>query len=109
MTLPALTISTALSFLFLAAVFVPLEMAFPAKPGQRIFRPAWWVDACFFVGQYLLWSGVVFWLLTRFGGWMDGWIPAHFRRAVAGQSWWLQAIEVVILSDFFIYWGHRLQ
>ena len=28
---------------------------------------------------------------------------------MAGQPWWLQAIEVVLLSDFFMYWGHRLQ
>ena len=66
-------------------VFRPLELAFPAKPGQRFFRPAWFTDLCFFLGQYLLWSGVVLWLLTRFGDWLDGIVPAHFRAAVASQ------------------------
>jgi sterol desaturase/sphingolipid hydroxylase (fatty acid hydroxylase superfamily) len=28
---------------------------------------------------------------------------------VAAQPWWAQAGEVVLLSDFCIYWGHRLQ
>jgi sterol desaturase/sphingolipid hydroxylase (fatty acid hydroxylase superfamily) len=28
---------------------------------------------------------------------------------VAAQPWWLQVIEVILLSDVLIYWGHRLQ
>src|SRR4051794_21726989 len=100
---------TGLSFLFLVVVFRPLELAFPAKPGQRFLRPAWWTDLCFFLGQYLLWSGVVFWLLTRFGGWVTGVVPAGFRAAVAGQPWGVRAVEVILLSDFCVYWGHRLQ
>jgi sterol desaturase/sphingolipid hydroxylase (fatty acid hydroxylase superfamily) len=109
MTLHAMAFSCGMSFVFLFLLFRPLEMAFPAKPGQRFFRPAWWTDLCFFLGQYLLWSGLVLWLLSRFGGWIDGIVPAGFRAAVAAQPLWAQAIEVVFLSDFCIYWGHRLQ
>src|SRR5688572_31658339 len=109
MTLHALAFSTGLSLLFLFIVFRPLEMAFPAKPGQKFFRREWFVDLCFFLGQYFLWTGAVIWLLTRFGGWLDGIVPATFRASVAAQPWWLQAIEVILLSDFFVYWGHRLQ
>lgn len=36
-------------------------------------------------------------------------MPEGFRAAVAGQPWWLQAVEVIILSDLFVYWGHRIQ
>jgi sterol desaturase/sphingolipid hydroxylase (fatty acid hydroxylase superfamily) len=67
------------------------------------------VDVCFFLGQYLLWSAAVLWLLSRFGDWLDGIVPASFRAQVAAQPWWLQAVEVVLLSDLFVYWGHRLQ
>lgn len=102
-------ISVGVSFLFLVLVFRPLELALPAKPGQRFFRPAWFTDLCFFLGQYLLWNGMVFWVLTRFGGWIGRVLPTGFRTAVHGQSWWLQVIEMVVLSDFLIYWGHRLQ
>ncbi len=109
MTIQALTLSTAASFFFLCLVFRPLEWAFPARSGQRFFRPAWWTDLCFFLGQYLLWTGLVFWLLIRFSGWLDGVMPSGFRQAVAGQPWWLQAVEVVALSDLCVYWGHRLQ
>ncbi len=109
MTIQGLALSTGVSFLFLCLVFRPLEWAFPAKPGQRFFRPAWWTDLCFMLGQYLIWNGLVFWVLTQFAGWLDGIMPAGFRASVASQPWWLQAIEVIVLSDFCVYWGHRLQ
>ncbi|HYF51023.1 MAG TPA: sterol desaturase family protein, partial [Planctomycetota bacterium] len=109
MTIPTMLLSTGVSILFLALIFRPLELAFPAKKGQRFFRPAFFTDMCFLLGQYLLWSGVVFWLLTTFADDLDGWISADFRAAVAAQPWWLQAIEVIVLSDLFVYWGHRVQ
>lgn len=109
MNLPGMLLGVGGSFLFLCLVFGPLERAFPAKRGQRFFRPEWWIDLCFFLGQYLLWSGLVLWLLNRFGDGLDDIVPAGFRAAVAGQPWWLQAVEVILLSDFFVYWGHRLQ
>lgn len=101
--------STGLSLLFLCALFVPLERVFPAKAGQKFFRPAWWLDLTFLIGQYALWTAAVLWLLNRFGDRLDGFVPADFREAVAAQPWWLQAIEVILLSDLVIYWGHRLQ
>jgi sterol desaturase/sphingolipid hydroxylase (fatty acid hydroxylase superfamily) len=105
----AATFYTGLSILFLVAVFRPLELAFPAKPGQRFFRPAWFTDLSFLLGQYLLWGGLVLWVLTYFNYWLEGVIPLGFRRAVRSQPWWLQVAEVVVLSDFLVYWGHRLQ
>lgn len=104
-----LVLATGASFLFLALVFWPLERLFPANAKQRTFRPAWWTDLGFFLGQYLLWNGAVFWLLARFGEGLQSIVPAGFRAAVASQPWWLQAIEVVLLSDLFVYWGHRAQ
>src|SRR5262245_17415371 len=109
MTAQGILLSCGLSFLFLFLVFRPLEMAFPARLGQRFFRPAWWTDLCFFLGQYLLWTGLVFWLLSHFSERLDSLMPGGFRDAVATQPWWLQAIEVVLLSDLLVYWGHRLQ
>jgi hypothetical protein len=73
--------SAGLSFLFLAVVFWPLEWAFPARR-QRFFRPAWWTDLCFFLGQYLLWGGLVFWLLSNFADWLDAAMPSGFRGGV---------------------------
>ncbi len=109
MNVPALVLSVGLSFLFLVLVFRPLEVVSPARPRQRFFRPAWFTDLCFFLGQYLLWSLLVLWALSHLSRWLGGVVPSGFRQAVASQPWWLQAVEVVLLSDFFIYWGHRLQ
>jgi sterol desaturase/sphingolipid hydroxylase (fatty acid hydroxylase superfamily) len=104
-----LALTAALSFGFFALVFRPLEAVFPARPGQPFFRPAWFTDLCFFLGQYLLWGGLVLVVLAGFKSWLDGIVPQGFRDTVAAQPWWLQAVEVVLLSDFLIYWGHRLQ
>src|SRR4051794_7594627 len=109
MNLAALAVSAGLSFLFLVLVFRPLEVVFPAKPGQRFFRPAWFTDLCFFLGQYLLWGGLVFWVLSHFNNWLSIVMPSRFRESVAAQPWWLQFVEVIVLSDFLIYWAHRLQ
>lgn len=102
-------LSVSLSLLFLVAVFRPLEILFPARTGQKFLRPAFWTDLLFLLGQYLLWSGLVFWALDHFRGWLHGIVPADFRASVAAQPWWLQAIEMIVLSDFCIYWAHRLQ
>lgn len=100
---------TGLSLLFLALLFTPMEKVFPAKAEQRFFRPGWWLDLCYFLGQYFLWSGLVTYALAWGGYWLNGIVPVAFREAVAAQSWWLQFFEMILLSDLLIYWAHRLQ
>lgn len=102
------TLSISLSFFFLAIIFWPLEKLFAARK-QRFFRPEWWTDLCFFLGQYLLWGGLVLYLLDTFRSELHSIIPSSFHVTVHALPWWLQAISVVLLSDFTIYWGHRLQ
>jgi sterol desaturase/sphingolipid hydroxylase (fatty acid hydroxylase superfamily) len=102
-------LATGASLFFLALVFIPMEKAFPAKPNQKIFRRKWLLDLCYFFGQYLLWSGLVLKVLNYIGLWLDNNISFQFRVAIAEQPIWLQIIEVIVLSDLLIYWGHRLQ
>jgi sterol desaturase/sphingolipid hydroxylase (fatty acid hydroxylase superfamily) len=104
-----LILSSAASFFALALVFYPLEKAFPAKEGQKILRPEWWLDLFFMLGQYFLWSGLTLFFITLTQHWLLMVVPAGFRAAVAAQPWWLQAVEVVILSDLLVYWAHRWQ
>ncbi|HXD85163.1 MAG TPA: sterol desaturase family protein [Urbifossiella sp.] len=105
----ALIVSAGLSFFFLLLLFRPLEYAFPARAGQRFFRPAWLTDLCFFLGQYLLWSGAVLGVLTAFHGWLGGIVPSGMRQAVGALPWLLQVALLVLVSDMLVYWGHRLQ
>ena len=104
-----LLMATGVSILFLAILFAPLEAAYPARPGQKFFRPQWWTDLCFLLGQYLIFNGLVLSLLTALSLSIDGIVSAAFREFVRAQPWWLQALEVIVLSDFCVYWGHRLQ
>jgi sterol desaturase/sphingolipid hydroxylase (fatty acid hydroxylase superfamily) len=67
------------------------------------------LDGCFFVGQYLLWSGLVVGLLHHFSDYLSQIIPAAFQATIKSQPFLLQAFEVLMFSDFLIYWGHRLQ
>lgn len=97
------------SFLFLCVLFGPLQAAFPAKPGQRFLRPDFGTDLCFFLGQYLLFNGMILWLLEAAAGQVDAVRPAAMREFVSAQPLWLQAIGAVVVSDFCVYWGHRLQ
>jgi sterol desaturase/sphingolipid hydroxylase (fatty acid hydroxylase superfamily) len=102
-------LSAATSFLFLFAVFRPLEIMFPADHHQRFFRPYWFTDLCFFLGQYLLWGGLVLMALKWLRSAVGTMVPIAFADGISTQPFWLQAIEVVVISDIAIYWGHRLQ
>src|SRR5713226_1807960 len=97
--------ATGLTFAVLVLVFRPLEIVFPAKPGQRFFRPGFLMDLCFFLGRHLFWGGIVLWLLLQLRSWLVWIVPADFREVMAHQPWWLQAVEAVFLSDLLMYWG----
>lgn len=97
------------ALIFLSLLFIPMELAFPAKKNQKIFRAKWHVDLCFFLGQYLLFSGLVIAILNYAGQWFDEHVTLSFRTYIYSQPFILQCIEVFAISDFLIYWGHRLQ
>lgn len=49
-------------------------------------------------------------MVLEYGGiWLADLIPVDWRGRVAAQPFWLQAMEVILLGDFLLYWGHRLQ
>lgn len=98
----------ALSLAYLALVFRPLEVVFPAR-AQRFLRPQWSTDLSYFAGQYLFWNGLEFGLLAGASRWLEAHGPAAPRAALAGLPWWLQAVLVVLASDLLLYWAHRLQ
>ncbi len=109
MTILKLLGGTGLSLIFLALLFIPMEKVFPARSGQKIFRPHWFTDLFYFLGQYLIWGFFVLWVLRHFSFELSTIVPLSFQENVRKQPGWLQVLEVVVLSDFLIYWGHRLQ
>lgn len=109
MSLSAGILDAGLSFLLLYLIFRPLEKAFPAKPSQRFFRPEWWTDFCFMIGQYLFFNGAVLWLLGCTDHWVRAATPQVVRERVHALNVWIQLPLIILLGDFLIYWGHRLQ
>jgi sterol desaturase/sphingolipid hydroxylase (fatty acid hydroxylase superfamily) len=107
--LAALLLAAGTSLVFLCAVFVPLERAFPARAGQPFFRRGFATDLAFFLGQYLLWNGAVLGLLTLASTGLGLRGPHALRTAFLSHETWLQVAEVVLASDLLVYWGHRLQ
>jgi sterol desaturase/sphingolipid hydroxylase (fatty acid hydroxylase superfamily) len=64
---------------------------------------------CFLLGQYLLFNGAVFWILSYAQRWIYVTTPHALRDFIGGLNVCVQAVIVVLLGDFLIYWGHRLQ
>jgi sterol desaturase/sphingolipid hydroxylase (fatty acid hydroxylase superfamily) len=102
--------SAAYALIWLAVIFVPLEWARPMWAEQRRLRSGIATDLAFFAGQHLLFGAMVVWvfsstidLLPR----LDA--LASMQAGFAKQPQWLQAIEVVMLGDLAMYWGHRWQ
>jgi sterol desaturase/sphingolipid hydroxylase (fatty acid hydroxylase superfamily) len=95
------------SLALLALAFVPLERAFPARAGQRILRPAFAVDLCFFFGQYLVWNGASLALLAVVQRSLDGAAPAGWRALTDGAPTWGRALAAIVLGDVLVYWFHR--
>lgn len=98
-----------LSFLVLVIVFVPMERIFPAVREQGFVRNEWWLDLCFFGGQYLFWNAAVTLALAWIFSVLPTILPKTFLIFFASWHWLLQGATVIILSDVLIYWGHRLQ
>lgn len=101
--------SVIIAFAFLFILFRPMEKVFPAQREQAFVRPGFFLDLSYFIGQYLLFGALVYFVLQYFGDWLAALVPAAFRQKVASQPFWLQALEMLLISDLLIYWGHRLQ
>jgi sterol desaturase/sphingolipid hydroxylase (fatty acid hydroxylase superfamily) len=109
MTIATGFLGAGLSFLLMFVTFRPLELAFPAISNQRFFRPQWWTDFCFMMGQNLFFNGAVLWCLAHIQHWVDAIRPELFRTWISSLHWWMQAVLVILVGDFLTYWGHRLQ
>jgi len=89
-----------------ALLMIALERRFPADPGQKLFRPGFFLD--FF--WYTLFEGAVMGfliglLITRIDS-ATGWSRWH---VVSGWPLAAQLAFFWVTHDFYIYWFHRFQ
>lgn len=100
---------TGLSLLLLVLIFIPLEKVFPITSNQKILRKKWILDLCYFLGQYLIWNYLVLQFLSYFEIKIHSLTPNSIKEFIVSQPFYLQCIEVVLLSDVLLYWAHRWQ
>ena len=109
-------------FLFFAAislVFIPLEYAWSPKKGFesrsqsntkfsliRWFRPEWFNDFAFFLGQMALFNSVTIYVLNAFFRLFDN---AVFLAPLIQLPLAIKIILAIFFGDLLIYWGHRAQ
>jgi sterol desaturase/sphingolipid hydroxylase (fatty acid hydroxylase superfamily) len=108
LTFPVVT--AVVSLVFLVVMFAPLERAFPARPTQRFFRRGFVTDLAFFAGQHLVFGALAASVLALMLGPLSGLAPlSGLQGAFLEAPIALQVAVVLLLGDFFAYWGHRLQ
>jgi sterol desaturase/sphingolipid hydroxylase (fatty acid hydroxylase superfamily) len=105
-----LVLDTLCAVALLAAMFVPLEWALPARAGQRLLRRELAVDLAFFAGQYLLWAGLAVALLAYVADALVAVAPlTDARELFASLPIAVQSIAALVLGDVVVYWAHRWQ
>lgn len=95
------------SYIFVALVFIQLELFFPLRPRQKFFRRNWLNDLANMVLNGIL---IQLGLLAALAGLVAAFhhlVPAAISGVVRAQPVWLQAIEVVVLADIGFYLAHR--
>lgn len=90
-------------------MFAPIERIFPHRDEQRLFRIEWREDLFYYLISSMMVQAFTFLALApqayvnaHTGGWAD------FRLWVASLPWVVQFLVVIVLSDLFQYWYHRL-
>jgi lathosterol oxidase len=96
-----------LNLLLLTVVFIPLERAFPLRPGQKTFRFGWATDGIHYLISHLAVQTISFLTLLPATSLAEVLQPAWLHQLVRGQPLWVQFIEVVFFADLFQYWAHR--
>lgn len=93
--------------LLTAVIFIPLERLLALRTEQRTFRRGWLNDLIYLLvnGQLIglalgtLTVGIILVANTL--------MPSGVQSAVSSQPYWLQFIEVLVLSDLGFYFAHR--
>jgi len=96
-----------LGLLVLAAIFVPLERLFPARP-QKVLRAGWRTDLLHFFVSHALQQGLTVLLFGLLFFALDPLVSRRVQQAVEAQPTALQVVEVVLLAELLGYAAHRL-
>ena len=90
-----------------AAVFVPLERAFPLRSGQRVLRACWSTDLAYFFVNHVGVQALTFLSLWPATALAQAPGLAGVAAAVSSQPVWLQVVELMLAADLVQYGVHR--
>ena len=76
-------------------------------PGFTWLRRDWLNDLAFYAGQVLVFNSLTLFVLGFAFQYVDA--SSHLPKFVSELPWLIKVFAVVLLSDIFIYWGHRAQ
>lgn len=96
-----------LNILIFSAVFVPLELLFPLRREQPIFRDYWKTDLAYFFVSHMLIQLITIVTLKPaliFFGWAAN---PSVKSFVGGQHFIVQFLAVLLIADLTQYWVHR--
>lgn len=96
-----------LNLLLLAAVFVPLERAWPLRAEQSAFRRGWTTDGAHFLVSHV---GVQLFSLSALAPaiWLGRRLSFESLRAlIQSIPWPIQFLLTVVVADLAQYWAHR--
>lgn len=94
-------------FIVVCAIFIPLERLFALHKGQPIFRRGWWNDLIYvFFNRLVIQAGLLI-VIVGVGVCAHWLVPASLQRAVAGQPYWLQTVQAILIADLGFYLAHR--
>ncbi len=90
-------------------MFAPIERLFPHRREQRLFRIEWREDLFYYLISSMMVQVLTFLALapsTVVNAHTSSW--ADLRATVAALPWVVQFVFVLLLSDLFQYWYHRI-
>jgi sterol desaturase/sphingolipid hydroxylase (fatty acid hydroxylase superfamily) len=96
-----------LNVIFTGILFVPVELLFPRRRGQELFRFEWREDLFYYFVSSMMVQCLTYVSLLPATQLTEHTHWTAFRAGMAAQPIWLQFIEIMILTDLVQYWVHR--
>ncbi len=97
-----------LDMLLMTLIFSPIEVLWPAYPGQKVFRKEWLLDIGYFLATHLpiqITSFLILLPATQLTAYLG--IPSVLE-AMGRLPWLVQILLAILVADLCEYFAHRM-
>ncbi|UCI07291.1 sterol desaturase family protein [Mesorhizobium sp. B1-1-8] len=95
------------ALLIAALIFIPIEHLFALRPGQKIFRKAFFNDLIYALFNSVPTTVGLIAIVALATSTVGELVPDYVGHAVSSQPVWLQLTEIIVIADFGFYGAHR--